>query len=262
MAKLKSSIFQDKRGEESWMSVSDLMAGLMMVFMFIAIAFITSLGQPDEETEPSEDTEAVQDAKDERSEAFASVGQDIKVIEARICDDLKREFKNEQTVKVCESGAGIRIRFDDKLLFESDDDQIKQDDEDFLARFYPRLMDAMWRIKDEIGELRIEGYASSEAQAEEKLDKYLHNAGLSQRRSRSVLDFVLKLPEIRRNKQYADWSIEQVTAHGLSSSNRVEINEANEKDRSKNRRVEFKIETIAEKQAREEIEDAKAERPL
>lgn len=29
-----------KRSEDHWMSISDIMSGLMMVFMFIAIAFM------------------------------------------------------------------------------------------------------------------------------------------------------------------------------------------------------------------------------
>ena len=34
-----------KSEEETWMSISDLMAGLMIVFLFIAIAYIKGIGQ-------------------------------------------------------------------------------------------------------------------------------------------------------------------------------------------------------------------------
>ena len=32
-----------KKGESDWISISDLMAGLMMIFLFIAISFMNNL---------------------------------------------------------------------------------------------------------------------------------------------------------------------------------------------------------------------------
>ena len=43
---MSTEIFATQKSEEeSWMSISDLMAGLMIVFLFIAIAYIKGIGQ-------------------------------------------------------------------------------------------------------------------------------------------------------------------------------------------------------------------------
>ena len=58
----QQSIFQQKtsENEESWISTSDMMSGLMIIFMFIAIAFINSLGTYIENTEEKICNELIQ----------------------------------------------------------------------------------------------------------------------------------------------------------------------------------------------------------
>ena len=75
---------------------------------------------------------------------------------------------------------------------------------------------------------------------------------LSQCRTRSVLDHVLQIPEIKEKK---GWLKQFVTANGLSSSKLIEFN--GEEDKEKSRRVEFRVRTKAEKRIVEILDKVK-----
>ena len=64
--------------DESWVSVSDMMTGLMMIFLFIAIIYI--------------------------QEVLNTYGE-FEDVQAKICSELKNEFNDEQelwNMKICE----------------------------------------------------------------------------------------------------------------------------------------------------------------
>ena len=65
---------------------------------------------------------------------------------------------------------------------------------------------------------------------------------LSQARTRSVLEYVMSLPQLQKHQ---DFLISKVTANGLSYSQRIIKN--GEEDFEQSRRVEFRIRTTAEK---------------
>ena len=75
---------------------------------------------------------------------------------------------------------------------------------------------------------------------------------LSQARTRSVLQHVLNLFEVTNKKK---WLKNHLTANGLSSSRLIETNEIEDKEAS--RRVEFRVETNAEKKIEEIIDQSK-----
>ena len=108
-------------------------------------------------------------------------------------------------------------------------------------------MEVLKLFKDEITEIRIEGHTSSEWITGVGPDEaYILNMELSQGRTRSVLEFVLQIPSIEQ--QDRNWIKGVLTANGLSSSQLlfVEGSEGRE-DRVKSRRVEFRVQTNAEK---------------
>ena len=78
-----------------------------------------------------------------------------------------------------------------------------------------------------------------------KLSGYIYNTKLSQDRSRNVMDYSLNLDSISNKTDYLDWSYEHVTAHGMSSSERV-FNSTGDEDYAASRRVEFRLRTTAE----------------
>ena len=213
----QQSIFQQKtsENEESWISTSDMMAGLMIIFMFIAIAFINSLGTYIENTEEKICNELIQTFQD-----------DIKDWKATVCEN------------------GVVIKFDDSVAFEKNRSDLKPEFKAILDDFFPRFMTVVWDNKEKVSELRIEGHTSSEfGSVQGDLDKYLRNATLSQDRSINVMDYSLNRPRVRGNDSWVDWMTEHVTSHGLSSSKKILVDDI--EDSASSRRVEFRIETTA-----------------
>lgn len=210
----------ESAGEEQWISVSDMMAGLMMIFLFISIIYIQNI-----------------------SKYFSEVAD----VSDEICADLKREFDSETKrwdMSICESG--LLISFNNDSNFEVNSAVLSDGFTSVLSDFFPRLMGVIYEYRDSISELRIEGHTdSSIRQADSELTGYLYNTKLSQDRSRNVMDYSLNLRRITSNPEYLDWSYKNVTAHGMSSSNRI-FSAAGNEDYAASRRVEFRLRTKAE----------------
>ena len=207
-------------GEEQWISVSDMMAGLMMIFLFISIIYIQNISKYFSE---------VADKSDE------------------ICAHLKREFEKETDswdMSICENG--LLISFDNESNFETNSAELSSKFKLVLSDFFPRLMAVIYEYRDSISELRIEGHTdSSVRRLDSELRGYIYNTKLSQERSRNVMDYSLNLSEINLQPKYLDWSYTHVTAHGMSSSKRI-FSDAGDEDYAASRRVEFRLRTKAE----------------
>ena len=212
----------ESAGEEQWISVSDMMAGLMMIFLFISIIYIQNISKYFSE---------VADKSDE------------------ICAHLKREFKNESDswdMSICENG--LLISFDSESLFDLNSAELSSDFELVLSDFFPRLMAVIYEYQDSISELRIEGHTDSSVRRNDsELSGYINNTRLSQDRSRNVMKYSLNLDDITLQPEYLDWSYTHVTAHGMSSSQRI-FSDAGDEDYAASRRVEFRLRTKAEDQ--------------
>ena len=228
-----SSFLQSKVSEdEQWISVSDMMAGLMMIFLFISIIYIENI-----------------------SKYFSEVSD----LSDDICADLKNEFENEREawdMSICENG--LLISFESDSNFEVNSAELSLEFSSMLSDFYPRLMDVMFRYREAISELRIEGHTdSSVSSADSELTGYLYNTHLSQNRSRNVMKYVLELAPISDRKQYLDWSFSHVTAHGMSSSKKVFDADGFE-NLAASRRVEFRLRTTAEERLLDLVSEIKS----
>ena len=215
-----SKLFANKpTDEESWISTSDMMTGLMMIFLFISIIYIAKVKSIVGEVEDTQDI---------------------------ICSELKEEFSSEQAkwnMQICEEG--LVVRFTNEGFFLAGKSDLTPQFKELLSEFYPRFKNILWKYIEDISELRIEGHASSEANINGgKLAKYLFNTELSQDRSYEVMNFVLNLNKIKINSNYLDWSFNHLTAHGMSSS--VPVLLKGQEDKKLSRRVEFRIKTEAQ----------------
>lgn len=199
---------------EHWAPVSDLMAALMLIFMFIAIVFIRDVVE----------AEAVNRQKCEEVYQLlrTEFGQDFEEWDVELLEDLTIRFRNPE------------------VLFQSGEDDIRPRFRRILSDFFPRYMAIIQSPdhRDDIREVRIEGHTSSEwVDAQDERDAYFLNMALSQRRTRAILRFVLDLPE---SDAYVAWARSRITANGLSSS-RLILTEAGREDRVRSRRVEFRL---------------------
>ena len=197
--------------EEQWIYVSDMMAGLMMIFLFISIMYIKDIS--------------------DRYGAYESKKEEI-------CDKLRGEFIDsvrEGNMSICEKG--VHIKFDDNLYYDTDSWEPKPDFKDVLRDFFPRLMDIVILHEDSISELRIEGHTDSTGPHREPLKDYLYNTDLSQRRSKRILEYSIE--QIKYDKRKLEWAFSKLTAHGLSSSKKIMVNGV--EDTNASRRVEFRL---------------------
>jgi outer membrane protein OmpA-like peptidoglycan-associated protein len=213
--------------ESDWIPLSDLMTGLMILFLLIAVTYML------------------------RIEADANRIKQIAIAYNETQDslykDLYAEFKDDLPAWKAELvRSDLSIRFTDPdILFASGSSELKPEFQQILENFFPRYerILASPKYRNAISEIRIEGHTSSGwITMTTPDDAYSRNMELSQARTRSALNLVLALPEISADR---DWLKRYVTANGLSSSQ--PILDANQmEDIARSRRVVFRVRTDAE----------------
>jgi outer membrane protein OmpA-like peptidoglycan-associated protein len=215
-------------GEEShWIPLTDLMTGLMVIFLLIAVSYMMQV-----------------EADAARIKNVAIAYSEIK---DALFEDLNKEFSLDlpkwkaQLLK-----SDLTIRFSEpEVLFATGSSELKPEFQAILQDFFPRYVRILTSAKyrDSISEVRIEGHTSSDwIRVASAGDAYFLNMELSQARTRSTLAYVLNLPA---DHEQVAWLRRFVTANGLSSSRLILDNKGVE-DVARSRRVEFRIRTDAE----------------
>jgi outer membrane protein OmpA-like peptidoglycan-associated protein len=223
----------DEQEESHWLSVSDLMAGLMMVFLFIAIALMRN---------------AYEERKKIKEVAVAYQQNQVAIYEA-----LNSEFEKNLKLwnaEIDDETLTFTFKSPD-VLFKSGQEEISSQYKSLLGDFFPRYMQVLEPFKTSINEVRIEGHTSSPFGKATKDDAYFGNMALSQGRTRSVLNYIYLLPEITIHKE---WVKSHLAAVGLSSSRLVYKTNGKE-DYKASRRVSFRVITNADIQIKRILQD-------
>lgn len=224
-----------------WISISDLMAGLMMIFLFIAISFMNSLQR---------------DAENIRQMAVA-----YQELQDDLYEELLEEFREDlDGWQATIDRESLAVRFtrpvtpgptalEPELLFAQGSANLTPRFSTILEQFFDRYITILYseKYRDDIDEIRIEGHTSSEWQGDTSEDiAYFENMRLSQERTRVVLQECLALIEGPAATARREWAQQFITANGLSSSQLISDDEGNE-DPERSRRVEFRTKTAAER---------------
>ena len=214
-----SSFFGKKSGSsgEYWLTVSDLMAALMVIFLFITIAFMQRV------------LKVVVAWEDTQEQIFEEL---VNRFESSM-DDWNAEFDKER----------LTIRFKDPdTLFEVGRANLNPRFKVVLNDFCPKYFEILDNYVGEIDEIRIEGHTSPEwTQDVIGQQAYFLNMKLSQARTRVVLEYCFTMPE---SDQYS-WLPAITRAVGMSSAHLAYDDKGN-LDYDASRRVEFRIKTKAE----------------
>lgn len=219
-------------GEEGahWISVSDLMSGLMMVFLLIAVVYMVIVQK-----------------ESERMRQVAEIYVDLR---EALYQDLLAEFEQDLPRWGAELTPDLVIRFQDHgVLFELGSAQLRPAFQEILSDFFPRYVRIITQpeYRDEIDEVRIEGHTSSDwTNARNAHEAYINNMNLSQARTRSSLEYVISLPQVAGDQE---WLKRNLTANGLSSSHPV-LNPDGSENAEGSRRVEFRVRTDADTRIR------------
>lgn len=218
---------------EHWIGISDLMSGLMMMFLFIAVAYMYY----------------VQVERDNIKEIAVTYKQ----TQVAIYNDLVKEFEEDlPRWNAAIERDTLQVTFNNPdVLFRSGSPELNPQFRVMLADFFPRYVAVLSSYRDAIEEIRIEGHTSSDWSTLRGEQAYFPNMALSQDRTRTVLQHVLSLLEAGDDRE---WVRSSFAAVGYSSSRRIVDSTTQQEDGARSRRVNFRVITNSELQIRNIIE--------
>ena len=218
---------------ESWMSISDLMSGLMMVFLLIALALM----------------QRVTDEKDKIKEVAVAYQKS----QIDLYETLQTEFKDDLSkwdASIDKSTLAFEFN-SPEVLFSTGSSDLKPEFKNILNEFFPRYLKIIEPFKQDIAEIRIEGHTSSEwTDNSDTETAYFNNMQLSQSRSLAVLLYLQK-NTIQASQR--TWVRQYFSGVGLASSH-PKIKQGRE-DKLASRRVSFLVKTNAELKIRKILEN-------
>jgi outer membrane protein OmpA-like peptidoglycan-associated protein len=219
-----------KSNNSEWMSISDMMSGLMLIFMFIAISFMIQ----------------VQIDKDKIKEIAKTYEKD----KAELNKDLHIEFSKDLEKWEAKITKDNVIVFNSpNVLFEGGQSAIKEEFKNILNDFFPRYIKVLSskKYKEEIDEIRVEGHTSNgwnSAMSKQKI--YLNNMKLSQDRANNVLSYCYAIDE-KVVKSNREWLEKHFRANGMAFAKLKYKDKKNKiQDFIKSRRVEFRVQMKTE----------------
>ena len=240
--------------EDYWVSAADLLGGALILFFLLMLYFMMNFREESAAHEQAwKDT--VQSLQDKLKGAQINVDS-VKEIAVsydqkkdELYHELMLEFGQDLPKWNAEIDEDLTVRFNEPdVLFGVGSWQLRPEFKDILIDFFPRYMDLLTGtdFRNSVEELRIEGHTSSFWNRQNPAPTqvaYLKNMDLSYQRARSVLRFVMQLPEIENN--HLPWLRKHLTANGLSSSELI-YNEDGTENYARSQRVEIRIRTDAE----------------
>jgi len=211
------------------MSVSDLMTGLMVIFLFIAIAYI------------------------KRVQQNQTVLSDYVETKNKLHDKLVKEFEGDTLKWQMAIGKDLSMKFNNPtVLFAQGSSELTPQFKEILDEFLPRYFNILLNdsLKKNIQEIRIEGHTDPVPYPSLDPDAYIANVILSQQRSLSVLRYFRSMPEFEKYNDKEQKLLEfWFTSNGLSygksldSDGNYTLSSGKEIDYQMSRRVEFRIVT-------------------
>lgn len=215
-----------------WMSVSDLMTGLMVIFLFIAVAYMIQVKENQ------------------------NVLTDYVETKTKLHDKLVNEFKSDAKDWQMTIGKDLSMKFNNPtVLFAQGSANLTPAFKKILDQFIPRYLDILLKdsLRSHIEEIRIEGHTDNVPYPQLHSDPYIANVILSQQRALKVLEYIK--PYWSKYSEDEQRLLEfWFTANGLSygkalnAESEYVLTSKRDKmiDLGKSRRVEFRIITTGD----------------
>lgn len=232
-----------------WLSYSDMMAALLLVFVLIISFTMLQAKKQFEEKEAELEAQRIivkeqqlaaeetQKLMEEQKIIMAQQQEQLdKIIGVRsnLVEALRLEF-NDTDMKVSVDPKTGAITLDSSILFDVNKYDIKKSGTEFLEEFMPRYIGVLLKTdyRDYISEIIIEGHTDTNG-------PYMHNLELSQERALSVARFCLKENSTVLTNEKTIELRGIITANGRSYSDPI-YNEDGTVNMEASRRVEFKF---------------------
>lgn len=223
----------DEEKESFWVSYTDLMSALLIVF-----ALVLMITMFDTQTA----FEAAKSAVDERAEAIQQKEEAIKQqdqlieevlgVKSKIITELVQAFHDSDLNLEVDQQTGA-IRFSGGVFFDSGSSAISKTGEDYLTRFTPKYIAILLseQFRGHIAQIIVEGHTDTNG-------SYLYNLKLSQDRALSVVQSIFSpaFPAFRFQEELK----QVITANGRSYAVPI-LRSDGTIDADKSRRVEFKF---------------------
>ncbi|UOO92537.1 MULTISPECIES: OmpA family protein [Vitreoscilla] len=235
---LKHNQNQDSADAEHWISLSDLMTALMMLFLLISVVYMIK----------------VQDSVD--------IPRIFKADQQQMHAQMHEQFKDKLNKWGAVLNPDLTVRFNHQdIQFATGSQQLRPEFQRALDEFFPQYLHILMQeeYRDKIKEIRIEGHTSSlwvEGMSED--EAYIKNMNLSQGRAQETLIYLLTHPSL--NLEERQWLKQKFRAIGFSSSQLLnskgldlQVNE--QEDTKQSQRVEFRVVTNTEDKIREMVGD-------
>lgn len=212
MAKLLKKKRRIEEGNGYWISFSDLMSGVLIIFMLLFIYKIL-------------DYQNNIESKEAMIESLSST-------RAQIITMLQEEFEKEDIDILIDPKTGA-IRLSEAILFDYGRNELKEEGKSFLQKFIPvyvRILFSDEKIKSQVSQIIIEGHTDDSGD-------YIYNLKLSQERALSVVEYLIGDGfnyDYKNDLQY------NLTANGRSFSELI-TNEDSTVNADASRRVEIKF---------------------
>lgn len=225
----KVLVGRNRESEDHWIALSDVMAGLMMVFLFLAIVYMLKV--------------------DKEKKSYESIIKNYQEIKDNLYQELLKEFNTDfkkWNAVLTKQDLTIRFREPD-ILFVAGQSHLQDRFKKILRSFIPRYLKILneEKFREAIDEIRIEGHTSSFWSRNRNISSnqaYFKNMILSFQRTFRTLDFILNRIPINK---YRGWVRSKVVAIGLSSSRLIKNTDGSENELA-SQRVQFRILTKAE----------------
>ncbi len=225
-----------------WLSYSDMMAGLLLMFVIIMSVYLMQAQKQFEENEAQARIYEMKKLEYERrSEELEKKNGELQEqldriigVRTNLIEALRDEFEGTNSRVIIDAQTGA-IMFDSSILFDFNKAVLKPSGMEFLDQFLPQYLNVIMEdtFRPYISEIIIEGHTDS-------VGGYLSNLDLSQKRALAVATYCLQdngkvLPVETVNELKPI-----ITANGRSYSNTIKKSDGTE-DSAASRRVEFKF---------------------
>ena len=212
-----------------WMSVSDLMTGLMVIFLFVTVSYMVKV---------NENQQVLVDYMDTR--------QDLH-------EKLVNKFAGDTLRWQMSIGKDLTLKFNNaEVLFPLGSAQLTPEFKEILDEFLPTYFDLLLNdsLRYQIKEIRIEGHTDTTRFRSLHKDPYIANIILSQRRALAVVEYYRESETFENYSEEDKRQIEYwLMANGLSygkaidSEGQYTMVSGKEIDNDRSRRVEIKVVT-------------------
>ncbi len=236
-----------------WMSYSDLMAGMLLVFILMLVAAMfenqNSIEAKERELREKEATLVMQEKRLEEKiqlnrslrkqydELHTDVSQVLGIRE-KILARLKERFENSNSQISFDDATGA-VRLGSSVLFTEGSSKLLVQGQVTLDETMPDYFEALLgdpELRHHVAQIIIEGHTNSNYSGSQSArDGYLFNLRLSQDRAYEAMEYILGSPE---NQKYDPFNI--LAANGYSSARPIKLTDGTE-DKARSRRIEIRF---------------------